>query len=182
MKVRGRAWVFGSNLDVDLHICPLEAMEAYKDPGAEFTAQELAQFCMVGVDPEFPLKVQTSDILVAGQNFGCYAMCLDGRKDELLVDPHLQGYAALALKGAGVGAVVCDSVNATFLRNCLHYGVPVVDQPGLWARVNQGDELELDLAVGVLRNLTTGGEASFPPLPLFVLELLAVGESAPKLG
>ena len=158
MKIRGRAWKFGDSIDTDVIL-----------PGKYLTLtepKELAQHAMEGLDPEFSRRVQPGDIIVAGRNFGC------GSSRE---------HAPLALKHAGVGAVVAKSFARIFFRNAVNIGLPVVICPEAYEAVEQGDQLEVDLEGGVLRNLTKGVELKFTPLPGFLLEILSSGGLIPYL-
>ncbi len=158
MKIKGRAWKFGDSIDTDVIL-----------PGKYLTLtepEELAQHAMEGIDPEFSRKVQPGDIIVAGRNFGC------GSSRE---------HAPLALKHAGVGAIVAKSFARIFFRNAVNIGLPVVICPEAYEAVEQGDQLEVDLEEGMLRNLTKGVEMKFTPLPRFLLEILSSGGLIPYL-
>lgn len=169
--LRGSAWVFGDNLDVDWEICDLDVISRMAEreelPGEE----ELGKQCLVRVDPDFPQKVRQGDFLVAGQGAGSSVACLDG----LPVDPHLYAFAPRALRGAGIAAVICESAVATFLRNSIEAGLPVIECKGIKRMVKKGDKLEVDLAKGTIRNLTTGAQISFQPFPDFILQILEAG-------
>ncbi len=158
MKIRGRAWKFGDSIDTDVIL-----------PGKYLTLtepKELAQHAMEGIDSEFSRRVQPGDVIVAGRNFGC------GSSRE---------HAPLALKHAGVGAVVAKSFARIFFRNAVNIGLPVVICPEAYEAVEQGDQLEVDLEGGVLRDLTKGVELKFTPLPSFLLEILSSGGLIPYL-
>ena len=83
--------------------------------------------------------------------------------------------AAIALKGAGVLAVVAESFARIFYRNAINVGLPVLQAPGVRAKVREGDELEVDLTGGVVRNLTTGEAIQGKPLAGLPLEILKAG-------
>lgn len=164
--LRGKAWVFGDVMDVDWEICPFETLRRLGERGIPRTYEELGKYCMTTVDPDFPKKVQKGDFIVAGQNFG-YG--------------HDHDHACMSIKGAGVGAVLCESTNAYFLRNALDHGLAVVEVRGITQAVRQGDLLEVDLSKGVVRNLITGKELRFPPFPDFLLRMLDDGGLYPHL-
>ena len=103
LVVRGRCWVFGDNINTDI-IFP-QRYSYLTDP------RDLATHAMEGIDPEFPEKVKQGDILVAGDNLGC------GSSME---------HAPLALKAAGVSAVVASYFARIFYRNAINLGLPVV--------------------------------------------------------
>ena len=178
IPLRGRAWVFGDNLDVDWDICDLHVLQALSVAGRLPSEEELRRMCLVRVAPEFPRKVQKGDFVVAGQGTGYSAACLDG----MLEDPHRYALATLALKSTGVTAVLCESANVTFLMNSFNAGLPVVECRGITTMVRQGDEVEVDLARGVVRDLTTGEALRFTPLPPFLLELVEAGGLYTRLG
>ncbi|MFC1861991.1 3-isopropylmalate dehydratase [Chloroflexota bacterium] len=165
-KLRGRAWVFGDLMDVDWEICPFETVRMLQEKGIHITEKELGKYCMTTVDPEFPKKVKRGDFIVAGENMG-YG--------------HGHDHACMSIKGAGIAAVLCESTNALFHRDSIHHGFPVIDCKGVKEKVNQGDELEVDLVEATIRNLTTGEELRFPPIPGFLLEMLEAGGLYPQL-
>jgi len=161
--LRGRAWRFEGVMDVDWEICPVEHMHAFhEDPTKTYEDRlaELGQYCMTKVDPDFPKKVRPGDIIVGGDGFG-YG--------------HDHDHACMSLRGAGVAAVLCDATNSNFKRNSIHHGLPVIEVKGILSGTNTGDELEVDLAKGVVRNLTSGKAFTFVPYPDFILEVLDAG-------
>jgi 3-isopropylmalate/(R)-2-methylmalate dehydratase small subunit len=153
VHIKGRAWTFGRNVNTDL-IYPKTWFRPTYEPG------EVASHLMVGVDEDFPNKVKRGDVIVGGQNFGC-----GSSREE----------AAAAMKEAGIGAVVAPSFGRLFLRNCINVGMPVVTSPGIDAEVTAGDEIEVDLANGKIRNLRSGYEARLPPMAPESLQLIMDG-------
>ena len=162
-KMKGKAWVFGDILDVDFDICPIETMSFGERPKTE---KDWGKYCMINVDPDFPKKVQEGDFIVAGENFG-YG--------------HDHESAPLSIKGCGVAAVICECTNRNFLRNSVNIGVPVIELPGIKSKVSQGDELEVDLKAGTVKNLTTGASLKFAPYPDFLIEIIEAGGLYPLL-
>ena len=158
MKVRGNCWVFGDHVNTDI-IFP-QRYSHLTDP------KDLATHAMEGIDPDFPEKVKQGDIVVAGNNFGC------GSSME---------HAPIALKAAGVSAVVAPYFARIFYRNAINLGIPVVESRAVVDDVDQGDELEVDLEGGKVRNLTKGKEYEFKPLPGFLMEILGQGGLIPHL-
>ncbi|HTY82282.1 MAG TPA: 3-isopropylmalate dehydratase, partial [Dehalococcoidales bacterium] len=156
-KLRGKAWIFGDILDVDFDICPIETTKGLNRPKTE---KEFGAFCMTNIDPDFPKKVKEGDFIIAGINFG-YG--------------HDHESAPLSIKGCGVSGVICESTNRNFLRNSVHIGVPVIELPGIKSKVKQGDELEVNLKAGTMKNLTTGESMIFSPYPDFLLEIIEAG-------
>ena len=156
-EIRGRAWVFpGENYDVDVHLVPQISRRLM----AGKPRSEWAQYCMVPLDPDFPKKVKPNDIIITGKNLG-YG------HDHL--GPH---YAMLA---CGIGAVIGESINMMFERNCINLGLPSVQFSGILKKVKTGDELVLSLRTGTINNLASGETLTFKPLPDFLLEIIEAG-------
>jgi 3-isopropylmalate/(R)-2-methylmalate dehydratase small subunit len=147
----GRAWKFGDDVDTDAVI-----------PGRYLVindSAELAEHLFEGVRPQMAALVRPGDIVVAGENFGC------GSSRE---------HAPLALKGAGLSAVVAKSFARIFFRNAINIGLPLficseVD------RIEDGDSIEIDMAGGVIHNKSRGESYKTTPLPLFLQEIVEAG-------
>jgi 3-isopropylmalate/(R)-2-methylmalate dehydratase small subunit len=151
--IRGRAWKFGDNVDTDV-IIPFKYKARTIDP------QELAQHVMEGVDPDFPKKVRPGDIIVAGRNFGC------GSSRE---------QAPLAIKAAGIAAVVAESFARIFFRNAINIGLPALEVKGISEKTDSGDVLEIDLQQGIVRNLSKGLTFKAASMPDMLVEILKEG-------
>lgn len=152
MNYRGKTWKFGNDIDTDA-IIPARYLNT-SDPA------ELAAHVMEDADPEFPGKVKPGEILVAGKNFGC------GSSRE---------HAPLAIKGAGIGAVIAESFARIFYRNAINIGLPIFESPEAAQKISPGDEVEIDAARGVIRNLTTGETYQASPFPEFMRQLIQAG-------
>lgn len=152
MKIRGRIWKFGDNIDTDA-IIPARYLNT-SDP------KELAKHVMEDADPLFPSKVNPGDIIVAGKNFGC------GSSRE---------HAPLAIKAAGVQAVVAKSFARIFFRNAFNIGLPIFEVPELVDESNQGDEIEIDMVSGEIFNLTNSKKYKTKPIPEFMQDLIKAG-------
>ncbi|ACM06317.1 3-isopropylmalate dehydratase small subunit [Thermomicrobium sp.] len=152
MPMRGRVWKFGDNIDTDV-IIPARYLVTI-DP------QELAQHVMEDIDPEFASKVQPGDIIVAGRNFGC------GSSRE---------HAPIAIKAAGVQAVVAESFARIFFRNAINIGLPVVEAPEAVRETETGDELEIDTENGIVRNLRTGKTYKATQYDAFIQHIIRAG-------
>jgi len=150
--LKGKAHIFGDDVNTD-EIVPARYLNTTD-------AAQLAKHCMEDADPEFAGKVRPGDILVAGENFGC------GSSRE---------HAPIAIKAAGVGCVVAKSFARIFFRNAINIGLAIVACPEASADASAGDELELDLAAGRLRNLTTGRTFTFPPFTKEIQAIIAAG-------
>lgn len=153
MHIKGKVWIFGRNVNTDL-IFPKTWFRPTYEPG------EMASHLMVGIDEDFPKKVQRGDIIVGGQNFGC-----GSSREE----------AAAAMKEAGIGAVVAPSFGRLFTRNCINVGLPVIVSPAIDEKVQFGDTIEIDLARGFIRNLRSKYEARLPPMAPESLTLIQDG-------
>ena len=155
-KVTGRAWTFGDNIDTDV-LAPGIYMK--------LPVEEVAQHCLEAVDPEFAAKVRPGDIVIGGENFG-----MGSSREQ----------APQALKVLGVGAVLAKSFARIFYRNALNLGLPALFFRGA-QEVAAGDRLELDLAAGKVRNLTTGVTYAVEPIPPHLLEMILMGGLMPHL-
>jgi 3-isopropylmalate/(R)-2-methylmalate dehydratase small subunit len=156
MKIKGKAWKYGDEINTDV-IYPGKYLVSF-DP------VEAAKHAMEGIDPDFQKKISRGDLLVVGRNFG------SGSARE---------QAAVALKSAGIGAVIAESFARTFYRNAINIGLPAVEMKGIGGKVDEKDELEVDLDNGLIRNLSKGKEYSFPPQPAFMMEMLKMGGAIP---
>lgn len=152
IKMVGKVWKYGDDVNTDL-IVPGKYLELV-DP------EEMALHAMEGIDPEFPQKITKGDIVVGGANFGC------GSSRE---------HAPLALKYAGVGAVIAESFARIFYRNAINVGLPALECPGIIDAVEEGDQLEVDITGGKVRNLSKNVELEFVPLPGFMVDVLGEG-------
>ena len=119
---------------------------------------ELAKHVMEDLDPEFYSRLQKGDFLVAGRNFG------RGSSRE---------QAPMAIKYANISAVLAKSFARIFYRNCFNLGLPAIEVDT--DQINEGDELEVDLDNGVIRNKTKNTELKIAPLPKTMQILLADG-------
>ncbi len=157
--LRGNAWKFGDNVDTDQVIPAKYAIYSLDE-------KVLGEHAMEGVpDNEgWAKKVSPGDVLVAGSNFGC------GSSREI---------APVAIRAAGISAVVADSFARIFFRNSINIGFPILQAPQAAEAVEAGDQLEIDLEEGVIRNLTRGDEYHAEPFPQFMAELIKMGGLAP---
>lgn len=156
--IAGTTWRFGRDVDTDLIVAA-----RYLNMK---TAEELAEHLMEDADPEFPQKVRPGDILVADENFGC------GSSRE---------HAPMAIKGAGIPVVIAKSFARIFYRNAMNTGLPILVAPEAVDGISEGDEVQVDLSTGLIRNLTTGVDYEAEPLPAFMQELVAAGGLLPYL-
>jgi len=127
---------------------------------------ELAKHAMEDIDTEFIARVKPGDFLIAGEDFGC------GSSRE---------HAVWALRGAGVRVVVAASFARIFFRNAINNGFLAIECPEAVSQTKTGDEIEMDLAGGKLRNLTRATESAFVPLSDFARELIEDGGLLPHI-
>ncbi|MGZ7049868.1 MAG: LeuD/DmdB family oxidoreductase small subunit, partial [Methanobacterium sp.] len=90
-------------------------------------------------------------------------------------------HAPIAIKGAGIAAVVAESFARIFYRNSINLGLPLIEVKGISKHVSQGDEIEINMETGILKNLTTGEEFKIKGLPEFMVEILDEGGLIPYL-
>lgn len=149
--LKGKVFKFGDDISTD-HITPGRYFHLRGDMA------KLAEHTLEDADPTFAKKVQPGDFVVGGRNFGL------GSSRE---------HAPRVIKECKVSAVLARSFARIFYRNSINVGLPVLecDTDG----IDAGDELEVDLAQGVIRNLTKGEEINFTPIPEFMRGLLADG-------
>lgn len=145
--IKGKAWIFGDDIDTDVII-----------PGKYLRTTDMRVFAdhaMEGIDHDFSKKVKPGDIIVGGNNFGC------GSSRE---------QAALALKYAGIACVVAKSFGRIFFRNAINVGLPLMEAD---IQCQEGDEIEVDLENGKVT--VNGKEYTGNKLPDFLLEILSDG-------
>lgn len=153
----GTCWKFGDNIPTDL-ITPTHIM--WKTP------KEMAKHVLETANPDFPVKVQPGDILVAGRNFGCSS----GR-----------ALAAKALKATGIGAIAAELFARTFYRNGYEIGLPLLESPGVHDLVETGDRIRVDIVRGRVENLSSGKSIQGNPPSEFLLEMVQAGGLIPLL-
>jgi 3-isopropylmalate/(R)-2-methylmalate dehydratase small subunit len=160
-RITGRIWKYGDDVNTDV-IFPGKYTYSISD------RKEMAQHALEDLDPDFVKNVRPGDIIVAGKNWGC------GSSRE---------QAVIALKEAGVGAIVARSFARIYFRNCINEGLPIVTCDAV-DTVETGDEITIDFKAGKVT--TPGTEYTFPPLAPSVMEILDAGGLVPhvkqKLG
>jgi 3-isopropylmalate/(R)-2-methylmalate dehydratase small subunit len=152
MILKGRVWKFGDNIDTDA-IIPARYLNT-SDPG------ELARHVMEDADKDFPSKVKAGDIIIAEANFGC------GSSRE---------HAPIAIKAAGIQAVVAKSFARIFYRNAFNIGLPIFESKEAAEKIQESDEIEIDADRGTIRNITKNEEYVAKPIPPFMQELISAG-------
>ena len=152
MTLRGHVHKYGANVDTDV-IIPARYLNLN-------TAEELAPHCMEDIDAEFVQRVRPGDVIVAETNFGC------GSSRE---------HAPLCIKASGVSCILAKSFARIFYRNAINIGLPILECDDAVDGTDAGDELEVDLESGAIRNLTKGTTFQAKPYPPFMLELMRAG-------
>ena len=155
--LKGRAFKFGDNISTD-HITPGRLAHLRSN------LPELAKHVMEDADPTFASKVKPGDFVVAGSNFGL------GSSRE---------HAPLVIKMAGVSAILAKSVARIFFRNAINLGLPVLICDT--TQIDDGDELEVDLAAGTVKDLTNGNQMVFGRIPEVMLRILEEGGLIPYI-
>ena len=149
--MQGKVWKFGDNIDTDLIIAA-----RYLNTS---DAQQLAKHVMEDADPAFVSKMSEGDIIVAGENFGC------GSSRE---------HAPIALKAAGISAVIAPTFARIFYRNAFNMGLPIFELKEA-AEIEEGDTVRVDMDAGEVINVSQAKTYKFTPIPEFMQELVDAG-------
>ena len=155
--LKGRAFKLGDDISTD-HIIPGRFAHLRSN------LTELAKHAMEDAAPTFVKRVAPGDFIAAGANFGL------GSSRE---------HAPLVIKMAGVRAILAKSVARIFFRNAVNLGLPVMlcDTD----KINDGDEIEIDLKAGVVRDVTNGSQLGFSKIPEVMLHILDDGGLLPHI-
>jgi 3-isopropylmalate/(R)-2-methylmalate dehydratase small subunit len=151
MIIKGKVHKFGDDINTDDIIAAKYLVS--------FEAKELGRHCLESIKLDFVQSVQPGDIIVAGKNFGC------GSSRE---------HAPLAIKGCGISAVVAQSFAAIFFRNAINIGLPFLESGDI-NRIEDGDSLEIDLAGGIIKNLSKGRSYKTEAFPEFLQKIVEEG-------
>ena len=152
MKVSGRVFKYGDNIDTDV-IIPARYLTS-ADP------DHLKEHCMEDIDISFKDRVKPGDIMVAGKNFGC------GSSRE---------HAPVAIKASGISLVIAEDFARIFYRNSINVGLPILECPEAAKKINEGDEVEADFDTGVIKDITTGESFNAKAFPEFIKNIMANG-------
>ncbi|OGW07366.1 MAG: 3-isopropylmalate dehydratase small subunit, partial [Nitrospinae bacterium RIFCSPLOWO2_02_FULL_39_110] len=145
MKLKGKAWKFGADVDTD-SIIPARYLNTSDH-------KELAKHCMEDADPNFVKKMKAGDIIVADKNFGC------GSSRE---------HAPIAIKEAGISCVIAKSFARIFYRNSFNMGLPIFESTDASEGIKEGDEIEVNPSTGIIRNVTKNENYQAKPIPQFM--------------
>jgi 3-isopropylmalate/(R)-2-methylmalate dehydratase small subunit len=151
MLIKGKAHKFGNDVNTD-DIISARYLNTI-DP------KELGAHCMEILDKDFPKKIKAGDILVAGSNFGC------GSSRE---------HAPISIKGCGVALVIARSFARIFYRNSINIGLPIIELKDA-DDIAAGDELEVNLKEGEIKNLTKNKVYQAAPFADFICQIIEKG-------
>lgn len=154
--IQAKAYVLGNNIDTD-QIFPGRYLTMVKP-------EEIARHCLEDADKTIAPRFQKGEILVAGTNFGC------GSSRE---------HAAIALSHLGVSVVIADSFARIFYRNAINLALPLLVCKGAARMTREGDELEVDLAAGTVKNLRTGETLQGEKISDYAMNILSAGGIKP---
>ena len=152
MTISGRVWKYGDNVDTDA-IIPARYLNTSSEA-------ELASHCMEDIDPNFMKKVSPGDIIIASKNFGC------GSSRE---------HAPIAIKAAKVSCVIAKSFARIFYRNSINIGLPILESEEAARKISEGDQIEVDIVSGTIKNLTKGETYEAQPFPDFMQQIISAG-------
>lgn len=152
MQFKGNVHRYGRDVDTDV-IIPARYLTT-SDPAF------LAQHCMEDLDTEFVNKVAAGDIIVADENFGC------GSSRE---------HAPIAIKAAGVDAVIAKSFARIFYRNSINTGLAILECPEAVDAISDDDVVSVNTDTGEIKNETTGAVFTAQPFPPFIADIIEQG-------
>ncbi|PIU28307.1 MAG: 3-isopropylmalate dehydratase small subunit [Candidatus Hydromicrobium americanum] len=152
MIIREKAIKYGDNVDTDV-IIPARYLNTTDD-------RELASHCFEGLDKDFKEKVNERKIIVAGNNFGC------GSSRE---------HAPVSIKASGVKAIIASSFARIFFRNAINIGLLVIASIEASNLIQDGDELEINLSSGKIKDITKDKIFEVNPLPEFIQGIIRSG-------
>lgn len=148
----GNSWKYSDNVDTDV-IIPARYLNSSDE-------KELASHCMEDIDTTFARNVKIGDFIIAGENFGC------GSSRE---------HAPIAIKACGVSVVIAKSFARIFFRNSINIGLPILEHPTLVDEAEKGDKISVDLANGIVVNLTKDKSYQCAKFPEEIQELIKQG-------
>ena len=151
-KVQGRVHKYGDDVNTDV-IIPARYLNIHD-------MDELSLHCMEDIDPKFVEKANPGDIIVAQDNFGC------GSSRE---------HAPVVIKQRGISCVIATTFARIFYRNAINIGLPIMECPEASERIEDGDEVAIDFATGVITNVTKNETYQAAPFPAFIQEISDAG-------
>jgi len=148
--LEGTALKYGDNINTDI-ISPPQYME--------LSIAEAAQYSMSAVDPDFYRKAKRGDIFVAGGNLG------SGSSRET---------SPLTFKYLGISVVIAKSFARIFYRNLINVGIPAIECKDT-NRIREGDQLQVDIDQGCIKNLTRNEQYKCQKLPEHIMKIVEAG-------
>ena len=155
-SITGRVWKFGDNINSDLMMPNI----AYESPPSE-----QPKFVFSANRPGWSSQVQQGDVIIGGSNFGTGS----------------SRPAAKLMLGLGISAIVAESINGLFLRNCVNFGLPAFSCPGVSALFEEGDTAIIDYPEASVKNERSSGALSGRKLPPSLIQLTLSGGVVPLL-
>lgn len=152
MILKGKVHKYGSNVNTD-EIIPARYLNT-TEPAV------LAKYCMEDIDKDFVKKVNKGDIMIAENNFGC------GSSRE---------HAPIAIKAAGISAVIANSFARIFFRNSINIGLPILECPEAVKDIKNGDTIEINLNKGIIYNISKKKTYQAQPFPEFMQKIIKAG-------
>jgi 3-isopropylmalate/(R)-2-methylmalate dehydratase small subunit len=156
LVLTGRVWMFGDRVNTD---------DLYPGFAMKLPIAEAARHMFDATRPTWVDEVAPGDIVIGGHAWGMGS----SRPVPLL------------FKKLGVAAVLAEQFNSLFFRNCVNYGLPALNVPGITALFTEGDTARVDVAAGLVENVTRGGRCQGDQLPGFVLDIVRAGGLRPML-
>jgi 3-isopropylmalate/(R)-2-methylmalate dehydratase small subunit len=152
MKLQGKVWKFGDNVDTDV-IIPARFLNVSDQ-------ETLAANCFVDLRPDFSKSVTPGDVILGGSNFGC------GSSRE---------HAPLAIKAAGISVIIAKSYARIFYRNAFNIGLPILECEEATGAFSEGEKISVDLDSGEIKSVDGGKRFTAKPVPGFMREIIMAG-------
>ena len=146
----GKVFKYGDNVNTDV-IIPAR----YLNDASE---ENLRAHVLEDLDHTFAKRVREGDFVVGGFNFG------SGSSRE---------HAPLALKAAGVSAVIAKSFARIFFRNAVNIGLLLIENAKMADEISENDVLTLEN--DKLTDLTTGAVYALAPMDDYVKRIMEKG-------
>lgn len=152
MKLLGKVWKYGDDVDTDV-IIPARYLNTS-------VPEELAKHCMEDIDDTFAKNVKNGDIIVAEDNFGC------GSSRE---------HAPIAIKASGVSCIIANTFARIFYRNSINIGLPILECKEAVEDIKKGDEVEVNIETGEIKNLSNDKTYQAKGFPEFMKDIINAG-------
>lgn len=147
-----KLYIYGDHIDTDI-IIPAKYLNVHD-------SVLLAKYCMEPIDEDFANTVQSGDIMIAGENFGC------GSSRE---------HAPIAIKASGISCVIAKSFARIFFRNAINIGLPLIESRDIVSDIQVGDQLTIDFEAGIVKNNTQNKEYTVAKYPPFMTRIIEAG-------